>query len=121
MGAKRKHNIPYPYNSIEYRHEYYQRRKKGMLENAKPHKRKYTLTHTPVTAGSLRKNEPILYEDDRYIFYVTNRIWSKMAEKYLKLHVTNRRKYYIIKYKDTVINININLSDNINEYITDNP
>ena len=44
-----------------------------------------------------------------------------MAEKYIKLHVTGRRQYYTIKYKDTFISININISDNINDYITDNP
>ena len=43
-----------------------------------------------------------------------------MAEKYIKLQITSRRKYYILKCNNKYIQLKINLADNINEYISEN-
>ena len=138
MGRIIIHNIPYHYKTKEYQHAYYELKKKGLIKEKLPKKellpkkqllpkkellpkkQKYTLPYNPVTAGSFRKDEDILYEDHKYIFYFTNRIWSKMAEKYIKLQITSRRKYYILKCNNKYIQLKINLADNINEYISEN-
>ena len=108
----KKSKIPYHYKSKEYSQMYYLLKKSGDIPI-----KNMVLPYHPITAGSLREHEPILYEDNRYIFYVTNRIWSKMTEKYMKLTILNSYSYYRVKCKDTYISLRLNLIDNINQYI----
>ena len=115
-------NIPFPSDSPEYRHAYYKLKHNPNAQCTGKHS--YKRGSKPLESKqAVPEPEPepvpgaLLYENYYYKFYENNMIYSKNCYKWLTIYTNYNINHYRVKLNGSFKRLNINLKDNINEYI----